>query len=207
MKVLMINGSPNAKGCTWRALEEMRRVFETEGVEAEMIQVGHLQLHGCQCCHYCGKAGKCVFDDVVNEVARKLETADGLVLGSPVYYGSANGTLTAFADRLFYSCSTDLRMKVGASVVSARRGGNTATFDMLNKYFTLSQMPLASSCYWNQVHGFSAEDVEKDAEGLQTMRVLARNMVFLMRSIRLGKEQIGLPENERGAFTSFCDGK
>jgi len=207
MKVLLINGSPHTHGCTARALEEVARTLQENGIETETVQVGNKPVRGCIGCGKCGKLGKCVFDDIVNETHEKLAACDGLVIGSPVYYASANGSLIAFLDRLFYSNREDLRMKVGASVVSARRGGNTATFDELNKYFTISQMPVASSRYWNQVHGFTAEDVEKDLEGLQTMRVLGRNMAFLIRSIALGKEQFGLPEVEAvRCTTSFADG-
>ncbi|MBR1566527.1 MAG: flavodoxin family protein [Oscillospiraceae bacterium] len=208
MKVLMINGSPHPNGCTARALQEMQSIFEQEGVESEIITVGNKDIRGCISCRRCKTTGQCVFNnDLVNEVAVKFRECDGLVLGSPVYYASANGTLISFVDRLFYSAGADTRMKVGAAVVSARRAGNTATFDELNKYFTIAQMPVASSQYWNQVHGYSAEDVEKDKEGLQTMRTLARNMVFLMRGIALAKEQYGLPEaEEEHFFTSFCDG-
>lgn len=207
MKVLLINGSPNINGCVSRALKEMIDVFEKEGVEIELVNVGNENIRGCIACGYCYSNGKCVFDDLVNEVAKKFENADGLVIGSPVYYGSPNGTILSFLDRLFYSTSFDKRMKVGASVVSCRRGGNTATFDVLNKYFTISSMPIASSSYWNMVHGFTAEDVEKDLEGLQTMRNLANNMVFLMRGIKLAKEKYGLPEKEKRISTSFPDGK
>ncbi|MDE5546780.1 MAG: flavodoxin family protein [Anaeroplasmataceae bacterium] len=206
MKVLCINGSPHIKnGCVYRALEEMVKVFESEGVEAEIVTVGNKPIRGCIACGSCYKTGKCVFDDEVNEIAKKFEEADGLVIGSPVYYASANGTLISLLDRLFYSTHFDKRMKVGASVVSCRRGGNTATFDELNKYFTITQMPIASSQYWNMVHGFTREDVEKDLEGLQTMRTLAKNMVFLMKSIELGKKTYGLPEKELHQSTSFMD--
>ena len=207
MKVLMLNGSARANGCTARALEEMIRVFRAEDVETELIQVGKMELKGCMSCHFCEKNGRCVFNDAVNEVAAKLEAADGLVLGSPVYYGSPNGTLLCLLDRLFFSSPFSKQMKVGAAVVSCRRGGNTASFDVLNKYFSLSGMAVATSTYWNQVHGFTAEDVEKDAEGLQTMRNLARNMVFLMRAIRAEKDRAGLPLAETDAFTCFQDGK
>ena len=206
-KVLLLNGSPKANGCTATALKEMIRTFEQEGVETELIQVGNKEIRGCISCGSCGKTGKCVFDDLVNEVAPKLEEADGLVIGSPVYYASPNGTILSFMDRLFYSTHFSKHMKVGAAVVSARRGGNTATFDVLNKYFTISGMPVASSTYWNQVHGFTAEDVKKDLEGLQTMRNLARNMAFMIKAIADAREKYGLPEVERGAFTSFPDGK
>ena len=207
-KVLLINGSPHANGCTAAALEEMISVFKAEGVETELVQVGSKAIRGCISCERCSGLGRCVFnDDPVNEIAPKFEGADGLVIGSPVYYGSPNATLIALLDRLFYSTSFSKHMKVGAAVVSCRRGGNTASFDVLNKYFTISGMPVAPSTYWNQVHGFTAEDVKKDLEGLQTMRNLARNMAFLMRAIAAQKEQTGLPEMDRRFFTSFPDGK
>lgn len=203
MKVLLINGSPRAKGNTALALSVMAEVFAAEGIETEIIQVGHLNLRGCVACGSCGKTGKCVVDDIVNEVAKKLKEADGLVLGSPVYYASANGTLISFLDRLFYSAGFDKRMKVGASVAVARRGGCSATFDLLNKYFTISGMPVASSTYWNSVHGAKPGDAAEDGEGLVTMRNLAKNMTFLMKSIALGKEKFGLPQAEDRVFTNF----
>ena len=206
-KVLLLNGSPRANGCTAAALQEMVSVFKTEGIETELIHVGKMDIRGCIACGSCMKTGKCVFDDLVNEVAPKFEAADGLVIGSPVYYASPNGTIISFMDRLFYSTHFSKHMKVGAAVVSARRGGNTASFDVLNKYFTISGMPVASATYWNQVHGFTAEDVKKDLEGLQTMRNLARNMSFMIRAIADAKEKYGLPEMEHSAFTSFPDGK
>ena len=207
-KVLLLNGSPHADGCTATALNEMIGVFEKEGIETELVQVGSHDIRGCIGCGKCREKGKCVFDDMVNEVAEKFATADGLVVGSPVYYGSPNGTILAFMDRLFYSSGKiDKHMKVGAAVVSARRGGNTASFDVLNKYFTISAMPVASGTYWNQVHGFRAEDVKKDLEGLQTMRNLARNMAFMIKAFADAKEKYGYPEMERGSFTSFVDGK
>ncbi|MBQ7445077.1 MAG: flavodoxin family protein [Clostridia bacterium] len=206
-KVLLINGSPNANGCTATALKEMIRVFEESGIETELIHIGSKPIRGCIDCGRCNDLGKCVFDDQVNEVAAKFETADGIVFGSPVYYASPNGTLISFLDRLFNSTSFSKHMKVGAAVVSARRGGNSASFDVLNKYFTISGMPIASSTYWNQVHGFTSEDVKKDLEGLQTMRNLARNMAFLIEAIGELKVKKGLPEVERGAFTSFHEGK
>ena len=206
-KVLILNGSPHKNGCTARALDEMIKVFTEEGVETELIQVGNKAIRGCIACNSCAGTGRCVFDDLVNEVAPKFEEADGLVVGSPVYYGSPNGNILSFMDRLFYSTHFSKHMKVGASVVSCRRGGNTASFDVLNKYFTISAMPVASSTYWNQVHGFSAEDVEKDREGLQTMRNLARNMSFMIRAFKDAKEKYGYPTPETGAFTSFPDGK
>ncbi|WP_408070166.1 flavodoxin family protein [Butyrivibrio sp. JL13D10] len=206
-KVLLLNGSPKAGGCTATALDEMVAVFNEEGIETEVIHVGNKDIRGCVSCGYCEKNGKCVVNDLVNEVAGKFEEADGLVVGSPVYYGSPNGTILSFMDRLFYSTSFSKHMKVGAAVVSCRRGGNTASFDVLNKYFTISGMPVASSTYWNQVHGFTAEDVKKDLEGLQTMRNLARNMSFMIKAFAEAKEKYGLPEVERGSFTSFPDGK
>lgn len=206
MKVLLINGSPLPNGCIGRALQEIQNTLKEEGVDSEIIHVGNKDIRGCIGCRRCKKTGKCVFNDIVNETAPKLEEADGIVLSSPVYFGSANGTLVSFADRLFYSTPTDLTMKVGAAVVSARRGGNTATFDELNKYFTIRQMPIVSSQYWNQVHGYTAEDVEKDKEGLQAMRVLARNMAFMIKAINLGKEKYGLPKKEDRVYTSFTDG-
>ena len=203
MKVLMVNGSPNAKGNTAMALEEMRKVFEAEGIETELVHVGHRDIRGCIGCRTCKKTGKCVFDDLVNDTAKSFEEADGIVIGSPVYYASANATLVAFLDRLFYSTPFDKTMKVGASVVVARRGGLSATFDELNKYFTISGMPVASSQYWNSVHGQLPGQAAEDAEGLQVMRELARNMSFLMKSIALGKEKYGLPETEPRVFTNF----
>lgn len=207
MKVLLINGSPHTNGCTATALKEMETVFSAEGIETEWIQVGNPPIRGCLACGACEKLGKCVFDDLVNETAPKFQAADGIVVGSPVYYASPNGNLLSFLDRLFYSTSFSKQMKVGAAVTSCRRGGNTATFDVLNKYFTISSMPVASSTYWNQIHGFTAEDAKKDLEGLQTMRNLARNMVFLMRAIANERNVSGLPEQEHRHFTSFPDGK
>ena len=206
-KVLLLNGSPHIHGCTATALEEMVRTFEEEGMAAELIHVGNQGIRGCIACGRCAKIGKCVFDDMVNDLAPKFEEADGLVVGSPVYYGSPNATLLACLDRLFYSTAFSKHMKVGAAVVSCRRGGNTASFDVLNKYFTISGMPVASSTYWNQVHGFSADDVKKDLEGLQTMRNLARNMAFMIRAFAEAKEKYGLPKMEQEYFTSFHDGK
>ena len=205
-RVLLLNGSPHEQGCTKTALLEMVKVFEEEGIETEILEVGKKDIRGCISCGFCEKNGRCVFNDLVNEAAEKLKEADGLVVGSPVYYGSPNGTLLSFMDRLFYSTSFSKHMKVGTAVVSARRGGNTASFDVLNKYFTISSMPVASSSYWNQVHGFTAEDVKKDLEGLQVMRNLARNMSFLIRAIADGREKYGLPEQEHRYFTSFPDG-
>ncbi len=203
MKVLLINGSPHAKGNTYLALREMEQVFAAEGVETELIHVGNKDIRGCIACKSCREKGVCVFKDLVNEAAPKFEACDGLVVGTPVYYASANATLIAFLDRLFYSTGFDKTMKVGASVVVARRGGLSATFDELNKYFTISGMPVASSQYWNSVHGRTQGEASQDGEGLQTMRTLARNMSFLMKSIALGKEAYGLPEKEASEMTSF----
>lgn len=206
-KVILLNGSAHQHGCTATALDEMIKVFEAEGVETELIQVGAKEIRGCIGCNKCFEAGKCTFDDLVNEVAPKFEAADGLVVGSPVYYSSPNGNIVSFMDRLFYSAHFSKHMKVGAAVVSCRRGGSTASFDVLNKYFTISGMPVASSTYWNQVHGFTAEDVKKDLEGLQTLRNLAKNMSFMIKAFADAKEKYGYPEVESGCFTSFPDGK
>ena len=203
MKVLMINGSPRVGGNTAIALKEMEQVFAKNGIEVETMQIGNKAIRGCIACGTCATKGQCVFDDAVNEAAPKFAEADGLVIASPVYYASANGTLVSFLDRLFYSCHCDKRMKVGAAVAVARRGGLSATFDELNKYFTINSMPVAASNYWNSVHGGAKGDAEQDAEGLQTVRVLAENMSFLMKSIALGKEQIGLPEIESKTYTNF----
>ena len=203
MKVLMINGSPRINGNTSIALKEMEQIFLQEGIESEIVQIGNKDIRGCIACASCKERGRCVFDDEINQLAPKFEAADGLVIASPVYYASANAPLIACLDRLFYSTSFDKSMKVGASVAVARRGGCSATFDELNKYFTISGMPVASSQYWNSVHGRGAGEAAQDAEGLQTMRVLARNMSFLMKSISLGKEQFGLPEKEDHVFTHF----
>ncbi len=203
MKVLMLNGSPKAKGNTALALAEMEKIFRQEGIEVETVQVGNQSVRGCIACNGCAQNDKCVFDDVVNELAPKFQEADGLVVASPVYYASANATLIAVLDRLFYSTGFSKTMKVGASVAVARRGGCSATFDMLNKYFTISGMPVCSSQYWNSVHGCAPGEAAEDAEGLQTMRTLARNMAFLMKSIALGKAQYGLPEKEAPQPTNF----
>ena len=203
MKVLIINGSPHPNGNTATALKEMITVFEAEGVETSFHTIGNKDIRGCIACGSCYKTGKCAFNDIVNELAEELADCDGLVIGSPVYYASPNGNLISLLDRLFYSSTCDKRMKVGAAVTVARRGGNTASFDMLNKYFTISGMPVASSQYWNMAHGARPGEAAQDAEGMQTMRTLARNMVFLMRSIALGKEKYGLPEVEPRASTNF----
>ncbi len=203
MKVLLINGSPNNKGCTYTALNEVAKTLTEQGIETEIVHVGNKDIRGCIGCRKCKTTGKCVFNDIVNETAPKFEEADGIVIGSPVYYASANGTLISFLDRLFYSVPFDKTMKVGAAVVSARRGGCSATFDEINKYFTISGMPIASSQYWNSVHGYTPDDVRKDEEGLQTMRTLGKNMAFLIKSIALGKEKFGLPEKEQRIATNF----
>ncbi|MCM1307442.1 MAG: flavodoxin family protein [Butyrivibrio sp.] len=203
MKVLMINGSPHKEGNTYIALREMKKIFDGAGVESEILHIGGEDIRGCIACGGCAQKGSCVFDDIVNEAAPKLEECDGLVVASPVYYASANATLIAFLDRLFYSSHFDKTMKVGASVVAARRGGLSATFDELNKYFTISGMPIASSQYWNSIHGRAQGEAAQDGEGLQTMRALARNMVFLMKSIALGREKFGLPEKEEFCRTNF----
>lgn len=203
MKVLLINGSPKVKGNTAFALEQMAEVFAAEGIETELIQVGSTEIRGCTGCGACYKNGKCVFDDLVNEVGEKLKDADGIIVGSPVYYASPNGTLISFLDRLFYSVHCDLRMKVGASVVVARRGGCSAAKDVLDKYFTISQMPVASSCYWNMIHGAKPGEAAQDPEGIRTVRTLAKNVSFLIRAIATEKVEKGLPEPEPKAFTNF----
>lgn len=203
MKVLIINGSPRKEGNTSIAVAEMEKVFKSLNVEVETVQIGNKDVRGCIACNSCHKTGKCVFNDIVNELATKFEAADGLVVATPVYYASANATLIACLDRLFYSTHFDKTMKVGASVVCARRGGCSATFDELNKYFTISGMPVASSRYWNSIHGMDPGQAEQDEEGLQVMRILARNMTFLMKSIELGREKYGLPEKEAPIRTHF----
>lgn len=199
----MINGSPRAKGNTATALLEMKNVFEAEGIEVEVIQVGNLEIRGCIACGACHETGKCVYNDIVNDTIKKFEECDGLVVGSPVYYAAANSTLSAFLTRLFYSTNFSKTMKVGAAVVAARRGGLSATFDQINKFFTISGMPVASGQYWNSIHGAKPGEAEADEEGLQSMRTLAHNMAFLMKSIELGKEKFGIPEKEPTIRTSF----
>lgn len=205
MKVILINGSPNSAGCTYTALSEVEKTLQENGIQTEIIHVGNKDLHGCIGCRKCKTTGKCVFNDLVNEVAPKFAECDGIVIGSPVYFASANGTLVSFIDRLFYSSPVSKTMKVGAAVTSSRRGGNSATFDELNKYFTISEMPVAPSQYWNDVHGYSPDDVRADEEGMQTMRVLGRNMAFLIKCIAFGKKEFGLPEKEDHIFTPFID--
>ena len=203
MGVLLINGSPNAKGCTYTALTEVEKELKKAGIDTEIIHVGHKDIRGCFACRKCKESGKCVFDDIVNETAPKFEACDGIVVGSPVFYASANSTVVSFLTRLFYSTLFDKTMKVAAAVVSARRGGCSSTFDELNKFFTISGMPVASSQYWNSVHGYTPDDVRADEEGMQTMRTLGRNMSFLIKSIGLGKEKFGLPEKEPRVSTNF----
>ena len=203
MKVLILNGSPHPRGVNYLAIEEMTTVFKEEGVDVEVVQVGNQVVRGCIACGACSKLGECVFDDVVNELAKKFKQVDGLIVTSPVYYASANATLIATLDRLFCSTSFDKTMKVGASVVSCRRGGASATFDELNKYFTISSMPIVSSQYWNSIHGNNADEAMLDEEGKQIMRTLSRNMTFLMKSIQLGKEQFGLPQKEKHISTNY----
>lgn len=203
MKVLMINGSPHVHGNTYIALREMEKVFAEEGIGTEILHIGNQNIRGCIACGKCMETGACVFDDAVNKAAAKFEECDGLVVGSPVYYAGANATLTAFLTRLFYSTHFDKTMKVGAAVVAARRGGLSATFDELNKFFTISGMPVASGQYWNSIHGRAQGEAEQDEEGLQTMRTLARNMAFLIKSIQLGKDAYGLPEKEAMKRTNF----
>ena len=203
MKVLMINGSPHIHGNTYIALREMEKVFAEEGIETEILHIGNQNIRGCIACGKCMETGACVFDDAVNKAAAKFEECDGLVVGSPVYYAGANATLTAFLTRLFYSTHFDKTMKVGAAVVAARRGGLSATFDELNKFFTISGMPVASGQYWNSIHGRAQGEAEQDEEGLQTMRTLARNMAFLIKRIQLGKDAYGLPEKEAMKRTNF----
>lgn len=205
MKVLSINGSAHLDGCTARGLEEVEKELIKNGIEIERINVANKDVRGCIGCYYCREHGKCVFNDIVNETASKLAEADGVLIGSPVYYAHSNGQLLAYLDRLFFSTSgvVDKRMKIGASVISSRRAGSTSAMDEINKYFTISSMPVASSTYWNEVHGFTKDHVEKDLEGLQTMRNLGRNMAFLMKAVKLMKDKEGLPEQEREHYTPF----
>lgn len=205
MKVLVVNGSPHLNGCTDRGLREVEETLKANGVEVERVNVGNKDIRGCIGCYFCRTHGRCVFNDAVNETAPKIAEADGLLVGSPVYYAGCNSQLLAFLDRLFYSTSgtIDKTMKVGAAVVSSRRAGSTSAFDEINKYFTISAMPVVSSTYWNEVHGFTAEDVEADLEGLQTMRNLGKNMAFMIKAIAAAKQSEGLPEQERGTFTNF----
>lgn len=205
MKVLVINGSPHLHGCTDRALQEVERTLQVEGIETVRVNVGNKDIRGCIGCYFCREHGRCVFNDTVNETAPFFAEADGLLIGTPVFYAGPNGQLHAFLDRLFYSTAgtVDKTMKVGATVVSSRRAGSTSAFDDINKYFTISSMPVVSSTYWNEVHGFTPADVEDDLEGLQTMRNLGKNMAFLIKAITVAKEKDGIPQQERGAFTNF----
>lgn len=206
MKVLMLNGSPNINGCVMTALKEVEKSLNEEGVETEIITVGNKDIRGCIACNSCVKTGKCIFNDIVVEIASKFESSDGIIIGTPVYYAGSNGNLISLLDRLFYSSHFDKTMKVGAAVISSRRAGSTSAFDEINKYFTISNMPIVPSNYWNEVHGSKKEDVLKDKEGLQTMRNLGKNMAFLIKSIALGKEKYSLPKNEEKIVTSFVDG-
>lgn len=205
MKVLIINGSPHKNGCTATALKEVEKVLNEEGIETQTLDIGNSDIRGCVACNYCKENHKCVFDDIVNEAAILFSESDGILIGSPVYYSGMNGTLKSFLDRLFNSSYIKKTMKVGAAIASSRRVGSTNVIDEIYKYFGISNMPIVTSSYWNEVHGFASEDVLKDKEGLQTMRNLGRNMAFLIKSINLGKEKIGLPKNESGTFTSFMD--
>ena len=209
MKVLAINGSPHLNGCTDRALREVENTLHENGVETERVEVGNIAVRGCVGCNFCSEHGRCVFNDLVNATAPKFAEAAGLLVGSPVYYAGANGQLLAFLDRLFYSTSGafDKAMKVGAAVVSSRRAGSTSAFDEINKYFGISAMPVVSSTYWNEVHGFTAQDVEADLEGLQTMRNLGKNMAFMMKAIEAAAQEKGLPSQERGTFTNFISSR
>ncbi len=206
MKVLILNGSARANGCTARALEELEKILKEEGIETESILVGNQDIRGCIACGSCYKNGKCIFNDIVNEIAPKFAEADGIIIATPVYYAGSNGTLISLLDRLFYSTHFDKSMKVGAAVISSRRAGSTSALDEIYKYFGISNMPIATSSYWNEVHGKVREDVEKDLEGLQTMRNLGRNMAFLIKAIALGKEKYGLPQVELKEHTNFADG-
>ena len=203
MKVLMINGSPDPKGCISTAFKEAAKIFDAEGIETEEVFIGNKDIRGCIACRSCHETGKCVFNDIVNETAPKLAEADGIIVGTPVYYSNPNGTVLSFMQRLFFSCGLDLHMKVGASVVSCRRGGNSATFEALNQFFGISGMPTVPSTYWNDVHGSKGEDVLADAEGVETMRNLARNMAFLIKAIRAGAERFGKPDARHTQFTNF----
>lgn len=207
MKVLTINGSAHLHGCTERALREFEDTIRKEGIEVERLNIGPKDVRGCIGCNFCREHGRCVFNDIVNEAAPKFAGADALVVGTPTYYAGSNGQVLAFLDRLFYSTSGlfDKTMKLGAAIVSSRRAGSTSAFDEINKYFTICSMPVVSSTYWNEVHGFTAADVERDLEGLQTMRNLARNMAFLLKAVKAQKEASGIPAQEHSAFTSFMD--
>lgn len=206
MKVLLINGSSHSDGCTARALKEVEKELQKENIETETIVIGNQAIRGCIACRSCVQTGKCVFDDIVNQIAPKFEAADGIVIGTPVYYAGSNGSVLSFLDRLFFSTHFDKSMKVGAAVISSRRAGSTAALDEIYKYYGICNMPIVTSSYWNEVHGSKREDVELDLEGLQTMRNLGKNMAFMLHAIELGKQKYGLPKLEHGAFTSFVDG-
>ncbi len=203
MKVLMINGSPDPKGCISTAFKEAAKILNAEGIETEEIMIGNKDIRGCIACRSCSETGKCIFNDPVNETALKLKDADGMIVGTPVYYSNPNGTVLSFMQRLFFSCDLDLHMKVGAAVVSCRRGGNSATFEAVNQFFGISGMPTVPSSYWNDVHGFSGEDVYKDEEGMQTIQNLARNMAFMIKAIKAGQDAFGKPEQAEGSWTNF----
>ena len=208
MKVLLVNGSPHKEGCTYTALCEIQKTLNKEGIEAEIFHIGTKAISGCLGCRKCATLGKCVIDDVVNEFVKMAHDADGFIFGSPVHYAGASGAITSFMDRVFYcgkqSGIDPFYLKPAACICSARRGGTTATFDQLNKYFAITQMPIISSRYWNMVHGSNPSDVLKDEEGLQTMRVLARNMAWFLRCKEAGeKAGVKLPETETTVFTNF----
>jgi len=204
MKVLLLNGSPNKNGCTFTALSEVAKALNEEGIETEIIQIGSNEVRGCTACMHCKKAGSCVYDDIVNEVIEKAKTADGFIFGSPVYYSGINGTMKSFLDRLFYSGSKHLAYKPGAGIVSARRAGTTAALQQLNQYFTINNMPIVSSQYWNMVHGNTPDEVRQDKEGLQIMRTLGHNMAWLLKSIEVGeKNGIEKPVAEPRERTNF----
>ena len=203
MKVLLINGSPHQTGCTYTALHEVEMTLQANGIETELLYLGKKPIAGCIACGHCMQSGSCFRDDIVQQVQKRLDEFDGIVIGSPVYYSAPTGQLISFLNRLFYATESRMAGKLGASVVSCRRGGASATFEQLNQYFTISNMPIVSSQYWNSVHGFTPDDVRKDKEGLQTMRTLGRNMAFMMKSIQLGKAQFGLPQKETPIFTCF----
>ena len=202
-KVLMINGSPDQNGCISTAFREAAKILNAEGIETEEVFVGNKAIRGCIACRRCKETGKCVFNDLVNETAPKLAEADGIIVGTPVYFSNPNGTVLSFMQRLFFSCGLDLHMKVGASVVSCRRGGNSATFEAMNQFFGITGMPTVPSSYWNDVHGYTGEDVYKDEEGLQTVQNLARNMAFMIKAIKVGQESIGKPEMKHDSWTHF----
>ena len=205
MKVLLVNGGPHKEGCTYTALREVEKELNNEGIETEIFWVGVKPISGCIACGKCNEIGKCVFDDVVNEFAEKCKDADGFIFGTPVHYASASGSITSFMDRLFYSTSSDIfRLKPAATIVSARRAGTTSTMDQLNKYFSINQMPIISSRYWNMVHGNNPEEVKQDEEGMQIMRILGRNMAYFLKCQEAGRKAgINMPEKEKTKLTNF----